>query len=114
MVVGAGPSSEQSSPQSNLDTSANNPGADIVRELGMLCVKRSSLAPRRVYRSLRTTPRYDTEQEKGWAEHINNVGPIQTFEPPSAHSNTGRIITVSGDSLDDVDVSQTHQSIHVL
>ncbi|KAJ4513919.1 monooxygenase [Exophiala dermatitidis] len=87
MVVGAGPSS-----------------ADIVRELGMLCVEQSPLAPLRVYRSLRSKPRYDTEREKGWAEYITNVTPIRTVEAPSPTSTTGRIITVSEEILDDVDV----------
>ncbi|KAI1616433.1 formyltetrahydrofolate deformylase [Exophiala viscosa] len=88
MVVGAGPSS-----------------ADIVRELGMLCVEQSPLAPRKVYRSLRVKPRYDTENEKGWDKHINNVAaPFRTVEPPSANSATGRITTAKGEVLDDVDV----------
>lgn len=79
-------------------------GADIVRELGMLCVEQSPLAPRRIYRSLRSKPRYDTEHEKGWSEHITNVAPIRTVEEPSATSTTGRLITVSDEILDDVDV----------
>ncbi|KAF1814418.1 formyltetrahydrofolate deformylase [Eremomyces bilateralis CBS 781.70] len=87
MVMGAGPSS-----------------ADLVREFGMLCVEESPLAPRRVYRSLRSKPRYDTEREKGWTEYIKNVAPIRTVEPPSLDSGTGRIITVSEEILDDVDV----------
>lgn len=71
----------------------------------MLRVEKSPLAPLRVYRSLRSKPRYDTEHEKGWSEHITNVTPIQRVEPPSPHSATGRIITVSEEILDDVDVS---------
>lgn len=71
----------------------------------MLCVEQSPLAPLHVYRSLRSIPRYDTEHEKGWSEHITNVAPIRTVEPPSLNSATGRIITVSEEVLDDVDVS---------
>lgn len=81
-------------------------GADLVRELGMLRVEESPLAPRRIYRSIRSKPRYDTEHDKGWSEHITNVTPMRTVEPPSAHSATGRITTVSGEVLDDVDVSR--------
>ena len=81
-------------------------GADIVRELGMLQVEKSRFAPRRVYRALRNgKTRYDIELEKGWADHINNIAPIQTVESPSPISPTGRIITTSGAGLDDVDVS---------
>lgn len=80
-------------------------GADIVRELGMLLVEQSPLAPQRVYRSLRSKPRYDTEHEKGWSKQITNVMPIRRVELPSLHSATGRIITVSEDTIDDVDVS---------
>jgi hypothetical protein len=80
-------------------------GADIVRELGMLRVEQSPLAPLRVYRSLRSKTRYDTQHEKGWSEHITNVAPMRIVEPPSSHSATGRIITVSEEVLDDVDVS---------
>lgn len=79
-------------------------GADLVRELGMLCVEKSPLAPRRVYRSIRREPRYDTEHEKRWAEHIKNVAPIRTVNAPSLESATGRIITTSDEILDDVDV----------
>ncbi|KAF4126551.1 putative flavoprotein CzcO associated with the cation diffusion facilitator CzcD [Geosmithia morbida] len=88
LVVGAGPSS-----------------ADIVRELGMLNVEKSPLAPRKVYRALRSgKTRYDTELEKGWADYIKNIAPIQTVESPSSNSANGRIITTSGETLDDVDV----------
>ena len=103
-MVGAGPSSKQflwplrSSQLMNI-------GADIVRELGMLCVERSPLAPRRIYRSLRSQPRYDIELDKGWSEHINNVAPIHTVEAPSSTSATGTVITVSAEILNDVDVS---------
>lgn len=73
----------------------------------MLCVERSPLAPRRVYRALRSgKTRYDTNLDKGWANHITNIGPIQTVEPPSPSSPTGRVITISGDRMDDVDVSR--------
>ncbi|KIV79064.1 hypothetical protein PV11_06651 [Exophiala sideris] len=88
LVVGAGPSS-----------------ADLVRELGMLCVEQSPLAPRKIYRSLRVKPRYDTEHEKGWNKHIHNVAaPIPIVEPPSDKSATGRITTIKQEILDDVDV----------
>jgi len=85
---------------------ADDVGADIVRELGMLCVEHSPLAPRKVYRSIRVKPRYDTEHEKGWEKHINNVAaPFRTVEAPTVDSATGRITTVNGEILDDVDVS---------
>ena len=85
---------------------ADNAGADIVRELGMLCVEQSPQAPRKVYRSIRVKPRYDTEHEKGWDKHINNVAaPFRTVEPPSSSSTTGRIITTANEILEDVDVS---------
>lgn len=72
----------------------------------MLCVNQSPLAPRRIYRALRSgKTRYDTELEKGWAEHVERTAPIQSVEVPSPTSRTGRIITASGDRLDDVDVS---------
>lgn len=71
----------------------------------MLCVEQSHLAPTKVYRSFRSKLRYDTEHEKGWAEHITNVAQIRVVEPPSANSATGRIITFSEEVLDDVDVS---------
>lgn len=90
-----------------------NTGADIVRELGMLCVEQSPLAPAKVYRSFKSKLRYDTEHEKGWAEHITNVSRMRIVEPPSSHSATGRIITVAGEVLDNVDVSlfTTHSDI---
>ncbi|RAO70504.1 uncharacterized protein BHQ10_006516 [Talaromyces amestolkiae] len=87
MVVGSGPSS-----------------ADIVRELGMLCVELSSLAPTKVYRSFKSKLRYDIEQEKGWPNHITNVARVRSIEPPSSHSITGRIVTQADEILDDVDV----------
>ncbi|QKX55395.1 uncharacterized protein TRUGW13939_02488 [Talaromyces rugulosus] len=87
MVVGSGPSS-----------------ADIVRELGMLCVEQSPLAPAKIYRSFKSKLRYDTEQEKGWTEHISNIARMRVVEPPSSHSATGRIITVADEVLDDIDV----------
>src|SRR5687767_6322632 len=72
----------------------------------MLCVKGSSLAPRRVYRALRSgKTRYDTELDKGWRDYIHNVAPIQTVDSPSPTSATGTIMTISGEGLDDVDVS---------
>jgi hypothetical protein len=80
-------------------------GADIVRELGLLCVERSPSAARKIYRSLRSTPRYDTEHEKGWADHISNIGPMKLTHPPSELSPTGRIETFAGEVLDDIDVS---------
>jgi hypothetical protein len=72
----------------------------------MLHVEKSALAPRRVYRSFRTKLRYDIDHERGWAEHVLNVGSIQTIESPSLKSSTGRLVTTSGDILDDVDVSR--------
>ncbi|OKL61516.1 hypothetical protein UA08_03105 [Talaromyces atroroseus] len=86
MVVGSGPSS-----------------ADIVRELGMLCVEQSPLAPTKVYRSFKNKLRYDTEQEKGWTKYITNVARMRTVEAPSSHSTTGRIITLANEVLDDID-----------
>lgn len=80
-------------------------GADIVRELGMLCVEQSSLAPTKVYRSFKSKLRYDIEQEKGWPNHITNVARVRSIEPPSSHSVTGRIVTQADEILDDVDVS---------
>lgn len=105
MVVGAGPSSKSPCGLVRLVSSDKNAGADLVRELGMLRVEKSPAAPLRVYRSLRSKPRYDTEHEKGWAEHIVNVAPIRTVEPPSTKSATGRIVTVEEEILDYVDVS---------
>lgn len=71
----------------------------------MLCVKESPSAPRKIYRSFRSKLRYDTEIEKGWKEHVLDVGPIRTFEAPSQKSTFGRIETIAGESLDDVDAS---------
>ncbi len=84
---------------------ADSIGADIVQDLGMLNVEGSHLAPAKVYRSLRSKPRYDIELDKGWSEYITNVAPIRIVEPPSSNSATGRIITFSEEILDDVDVS---------
>ncbi|WVQ81677.1 hypothetical protein IAT38_003802 [Cryptococcus sp. DSM 104549] len=87
MVVGGGPSS-----------------ADIVRELGMLNVEQSPLAPKKIYRSFRSTLRYDIEHEKGWPKFINNVTPMRIVHGPSDTSSTGRIETITDQTLDDVDV----------
>ncbi|WWC64304.1 uncharacterized protein I303_106914 [Kwoniella dejecticola CBS 10117] len=79
-------------------------GADIVRELGMLVVNRSTSAPRKIYRSFRSKLRYDTEQDKGWPDHVANLSPMDAVHPPSGESRTGRIVTISGEVVDDVDV----------
>lgn len=71
----------------------------------MLCVEQSPLAPTKVYRSFQSKLRYDTEQEKGWTNHITNVARVRTVEPPSSHSATGRIVTVADEIVSDVDVS---------
>lgn len=93
------------SPLRHIPTNKSSAGADIVRELGMLSVEQSPLAPIKVYRSFKSKLRYDTEQEKGWPNHITNVARVCTVEPPSSHSGTGRIITFEDEVLDDVDVS---------
>jgi hypothetical protein len=64
----------------------------------MLHVENSASAPHRVYRSFRAKLRYDIDHEKGWSEHITNVGPIKTV-------TDDKIFTVAGDILEDVDAS---------
>ncbi|WRT68786.1 uncharacterized protein IL334_005766 [Kwoniella shivajii] len=77
MVVGGGPSS-----------------ADIVRELGMLCVRKSTSASKKIYRSFRSKLRYDTEHDRGWPDHIVNVSPMRLVSKPSPQSHNGRIVIV--------------------
>lgn len=109
MVVGAGPSSEYLLLVFGFwFYELILSGADLVRELGMLRVQQSPFAPHRIYRSIRSKPRYDTEHSKGWSEHITNITPIQNVESPSLHSATGRVTTVSEEVLDDVDVGNIH------
>ncbi|KAM0755829.1 formyltetrahydrofolate deformylase [Meredithblackwellia eburnea MCA 4105] len=87
VIVGSGPSS-----------------ADIVRELGLLGATNSHNAAKKIYRSIRSKPRYDINFELGWSEHIETVVPIKLFEAPSANSKSGRITLQDGKVIDDVDV----------
>ncbi|KAL8292308.1 hypothetical protein RQP46_001774 [Phenoliferia psychrophenolica] len=87
MVVGSGPSS-----------------ADIVQELGSLIVIKSPLAAKKVYRSIRTAPRYDIGLETGWRDHIITVKPMKLLSAPSAESPSGRIVLTDDEILDDIDV----------
>ncbi|WWC73362.1 uncharacterized protein I206_107329 [Kwoniella pini CBS 10737] len=97
MVVGGGPSS-----------------ADIVRELGMLKVTNSPSQAKKIYRSFRSKLRYDTEHEKGWPAHINNLSPMKIVHPPSEDSQTGRIVTVLDEVIDDVDKGVHNLDSHQL
>ncbi|KAL1408910.1 monooxygenase [Vanrija albida] len=78
--------------------------ADIVRELGMTFVEGKDAKPKKVYRSIRSEPRLDAQLDKGWKDHIHTIGSIDQAWAPSAGSPAGRLRTVDGVELDDVDV----------
>lgn len=110
MVVGSGPSSASTFPllryhlTSNLIRIFRQTGADIVQELGTLALIKSSLAAKKVYRSIRTPPRYDIGLETGWRDHIETVVPMKLLSAPSTESLNGRIVLADDTVLDDVDV----------
>ncbi|WVW79182.1 hypothetical protein I302_101148 [Kwoniella bestiolae CBS 10118] len=52
--------------------------------------------------------------ETGWPKHINNVSPMKIVQGPSEHSNTGRIVTVLDQVIDDVDTIADQPGVHNL
>lgn len=80
------------------------PGTDIARELALLIVDKSPSAPRKIYQSICSPPRYDRQLERGWRQHVQILAPFQLVDPPSAESVTGRLTTTDGLHVDDVEI----------
>lgn len=71
----------------------------------MTFVENKQAKPTKVYRSIRSQPRLDAQLDKGWKDFIHTIGSIDRAWGPSDSLSAGRLRTVDGIELDDVDVS---------